>query len=276
MVTASPSPRSADPPRFRKCTPSPRARRRLNSAYGFSFLYADRLTPALVRDAVAVWPAAPGVGWPSWAFENHDAPRALSRWIDPAHRGAFARVKALLLLSLRGNVFLYQGEELGLTQVDIGFADLQDPEAIANWPLTLSRDGARTPMPWRSDAPAAGFTTGRPWLPVGPDHAQLAIDRQEADPESLLNLTRRLIALRLANPALMTGTMTVSRADPALLVFVREGDGQALVCAFNLGAEPLDWSLDEAGPLRTVVAVNGATETLLPAYSGLILERVSR
>ncbi|MES2303484.1 MAG: alpha-amylase family glycosyl hydrolase, partial [Pseudomonadota bacterium] len=71
---------------------------RLNSAYGFDFLYADRLTPGLVRAALAAWPATPGIGWPSWAFENHDAPRAISRWTEPQHRGAFARMKALLLM----------------------------------------------------------------------------------------------------------------------------------------------------------------------------------
>ena len=247
---------------------------RLNSAYGFNFLYADRLTPALVRDAVAEWPAAPGVGWPSWAFENHDAPRALSRWTDPEHRDAFARMKMLLLLSLRGNTFLYQGEELGLTQVDIGFADLQDPEAIANWPLTLSRDGARTPMPWLADAPALGFTSGKPWLPVGPDHPALAIDRQDQDKTSLLNLTRRLVGLRIGSPALTTGTMTVTRADEALLVFVRESESQSMTCAFNLGAEPIAWSPDDSRRYRIVEAVNGAAPGALPAYSGLILERI--
>jgi len=170
---------------------------RLNSAYGFNFLYADALTPALVRDALAQWPDTPGTGWPSWAFENHDAPRAISRWAAPAHRAAFGRLKLMLLVSLRGNIFLYNGEELGLTQVAIPFEALRDPEAISNWPLTLSRDGARTPMPWRGTAnDHAGFSAATPWLPIGEDHLALAVDRQNADPESLLNLTRRLLAFR--------------------------------------------------------------------------------
>ena len=248
---------------------------RLNSAYGFNFLYAPALTPALVRDALAQWPDAPGTGWPSWAFENHDAPRAVSRWVDADHRAAFARMKMLLLLSLRGNAFLFQGEELGLTQVEIGFEHLQDPEAIANWPLTLSRDGARTPMPWVGDAPVAGFTTGRPWLPLGPDHAALAVDRQNADPDSLLNLTRRLIALRQANPALAAGNMEIVRAEAALLVFTREGEGQAMTCAFNLGADPIAWAPKDAHRFRVAAAVNDATLTALPPYSGIILERIA-
>ena len=243
---------------------------RLNSAYGFNFLYAERLTPALVQGAVAGWPCAPGVGWPSWAFENHDAPRAISRWVASEQRDAFARMKMLLLLTLRGNAFLYYGEELGLTQVEIGFEHLQDPEAIANWPLTLSRDGARTPMPWRSDAAQLGFTTGRPWLPLGPDHGALAVDRQSADAESLLNLTRRLIAFRHAHPALMEGDIAILHADAQLLVFRREVEGQALLCAFNMGDTPaaLPIALQKGSVLQ---AVNGATVEQLPPFGGIVL-----
>ncbi|WP_404334831.1 alpha-amylase family glycosyl hydrolase [Sphingomonas sp. MMS12-HWE2-04] len=241
---------------------------RLNSAYGFNFLYAETLTPELVEDAVSNWPAEQGLGWPSWAFENHDAPRALSRWIGADHRDAFARMKMLLLLSLRGNAILFQGEELGLTQVEIGFADLQDPEAIANWPLTLSRDGVRTPLPWAAEAPQLGFTTGKPWLPVGPDHAALAVDRQQADPESLLNLTRRLIALRHAQPALAAGSMSVTHAEGDLLIFERAGDGRTLRCAFNLGAGTLRLPWGEGTVLQSV---NGATLAELPPFGAVIL-----
>ncbi|MDE2620036.1 MAG: alpha-glucosidase, partial [Sphingomonadales bacterium] len=83
-------------------------RTRLNSAYGFDFLYAEQLTPVLVAGALDAWPADGRTGWPSWAFENHDAPRALSRWCAPQHRAPFARLKALLLVALRGNVILFQ------------------------------------------------------------------------------------------------------------------------------------------------------------------------
>ena len=83
---------------------------------------------------------------------------------------------ALLLASLRGNIIVYQGEELGLTQVEIPYEQIQDPEALANWPLTLSRDGARTPMPWQAHAPHGGFTTGRPWLPMSTGNIARAIE----------------------------------------------------------------------------------------------------
>lgn len=205
---------------------------RLNSAYGFDFLYADALTPELVADVMNDWPE--DAGWPTWAFENHDAPRAISRWIDEAHRDPFARLKMLLLCGLRGSIIIYQGEELGLPQVDVPFDQLRDPEAIANWPQTLSRDGARTPMPWRRDAPNLGFSSGTPWLPLGEAHRALAIDRQNSDPGSLLAFTRKCLALRNSRSALHHGSIKLIEAGSQRLVFDRENGQETLRCTFNL------------------------------------------
>ncbi|MFD1787121.1 alpha-glucosidase [Sphingomonas floccifaciens] len=227
----------ADSERERKAFTAPG---RLDSSYGFDFLYASALTPRVVAEAVEAWPDTPGIGWPSWAFENHDAPRAVSRWAGDRDAHAFAAMKLLLLACLRGTIILYYGEELGLTQVDVPFERLQDPEAIANWPLTLSRDGARTPMPWRGDAPGFGFSTADPWLPTGPDHGALAVDRQESDDASLLNLTRRLLKLRHASDALMLGDMTILTASDDVLVFERRAPGEVLRCAFNFGTQSVD------------------------------------
>ena len=247
---------------------------RLNTAYGFDFLYATALTPEVVDDALSAWPNTPGVGWPSWAFENHDAPRAISRWKPPAeHAHAFAACKMALLMCLRGNVFLYYGEELGLTQVDVAFDDLQDPEAVANWPLTLSRDGARTPMPWLADAPSCGFTTVRPWLPLGHDHAGLAVDRQEGNADTLLHLTRRMVAMRKAHPALVRGGWRTVRADATLLAFERMTDGQALLCVFNLGVEAVTWRPEHADDWRPIETLNGAANWQFPGFGALIAER---
>jgi alpha-glucosidase len=244
----------------------------LNSAYGFNFLYADALTPALVREALEQWPDTKDTGWPSWAFENHDAPRAISRWTRPDHAQDFARMKMLLLTALRGNIILYQGEELGLTQVDIPFDLLQDQEAIANWPLTLSRDGVRTPMPWQKDAPHHAFTVGTPWLPFGHDHGVLAVDQQDGDPSSLLSLTRRLIAFRNTNDALLCGALSIKHANGNLLVFDRIARGETLTCVFNMGSTPMAY-LDAAQDWSLIEHVNNASLTALPPHSGFIAQR---
>lgn len=252
-----------------------RGQTRLNSAYGFNFLYSDALTPALVHDALARWPDDGETGWPSWAFENHDAPRAISRWVAPQYAAAFARLKMLLLMCLRGNVFLYNGEELGLTQVAIGYDDLKDPEAIANWPLTLGRDGARTPIPWDALAPGLGFSTGRPWLPMGPDHAALAVSVQEHDPRSLLALTRRLVAMRQASDALLVGDISSVATGHHLLAFERSMPGERLLCVFNLNAEPIDWSPPAGTTWRVIESVNGGSLARLGGFAGYVAEAIS-
>ena len=244
----------------------------LNSAYGFNFLYADKLTPALVADTIERWPDEPGLGWPSWAFENHDAPRAVSRWCAPDDRPAFGRLKAMLLVALRGNAILYQGEELGIAQVDIPYERLQDPEAIANWPLTLSRDGARTPLPWAADAAQAGFSDAEPWLPVGDENIARAVDAQESDAASLLNHTRAMLALRKAHPALRHGRLDILVADDQRLLFRRQADGQSLLCLFNLSGEPAAWPEEIALTNNLLSAVNGAAPGLLPPFGALMIE----
>jgi alpha-glucosidase len=243
-------------------------RARLNSAYGFNYLYADALTARLMAETTSLWPGGEGEGWPSWAFSNHDAPRVVSRWLAGRDPTAFARQAMLLLVALRGNIFLYQGEELGLPQADVPFDRLRDPEAIANWPETQGRDGARTPMPWRADAPHAGISAAEPWLPVDPRHLALAVDRQEGDPGSMLAWTRRLIALRKAQPALRTGALSRVAAPEPLFAFTRgEGEGN-LLCAFNLGDEAVEWSLP-----RGWRVVERTGEAFAP-LSGLIAERI--
>jgi alpha-glucosidase len=246
---------------------------RLNSAYGFDFLYAGALTPELIAQSQSHWPEAQGVGWPSWAFENHDAPRAISRWSYGEHRDAFLRLKIALFASLRGNIILYQGEELGLDQVEIAHHQVRDPEALRNWPMTLSRDGARTPMPWQAEAPNAGFSEAQPWLPIGPNHPAMAVDRQNADTGSLLNTTRRMIAIRKASAALSNGRFDVLTAEDALLVFERTADAAAgserMLCAFNISEKAQSWTPPAGVSWQIVETVNGGTLSMLPPFAAV-------
>lgn len=247
---------------------------RLHSAYGFLYLYADRLTPDLVQEAAALWPATDEIGWPSWTFSNHDAPRAVSRWCVDAHRKIYADMALLLLVSMRGSIFIYQGEELGLPQASVPFERLQDPEAIANWPQTLGRDGARTPMPWRADARHAGFSTSEPWLPVDPAHAALAVDVQDDAPDSTLQHARYILRLRDRYASLRTGAMRVTEAgETGLLIFERGGERDAMLCVFNLSDKNLDWSLPTGWRVVERVNMPERGECGLPAYAGLLAIR---
>ena len=237
---------------------------RLDSAYGFDFLYANALTPALVERALSAWDGPAQDGWPSWAFENHDAPRALSRWCEAQDRDAFARMKAMLFFALRGNLILYQGEELGLLQQEVPFEQLQDPEAIANWPLTLSRDGVRTPLPWQTQQEHGGFTQGTPWLPVGEDNLARSVDRQEADPASLLNFTRRLLGIRQASPALRHGACKVLACTESLLALSRHHGEETVLCVFNFSALEQAWPAQLDGLGTVLASVNVANDAEAP------------
>jgi len=249
---------------------------RLSSAYSFDFLYAPDLTPARVMAALAGW--HDGGGWPSWAFDNHDAPRSLSRWCDAgasaAAREAFARMEIALLAALRGNIFVFQGQELGLEQDEIPFHLLQDPEAIANWPLTLGRDGVRTPMPW-ADEPLGGFTPkglgGVPWLPLSARNTARAVAVQEAEPASLLGWTRHVLALRRGSAILRRGSFEDCQVAGDLLRFQRRHGDETITCAFNLG----DGRIVPKQPLpgAVMLAANGASADRLPPYGALFLRQ---
>ncbi|AUX70576.1 alpha-glucosidase [Porphyrobacter sp. HT-58-2] len=234
--------------------------KRLDSAYNFDFLYAPRLTAPLVRASLAQWSGEEGEGWPSWAFSNHDAPRAVTRWTLDGNMARAARLNLLLLLALRGNPIIYQGEELGLPQGEVAFEDLQDPEAIANWPHTLGRDGARTPMPWQQGAPQAGFSSAnRTWLKLDPAHTSFAVDRQAADPASTLAYARNLLTARRKHPALVQGGITLLDSPEHILAFLRHDDDERVLCVFNLGDVPASWNAPaELGTLHLI-----ATESMV-------------
>ncbi len=216
--------------------------KRLDSAYNFDFLYAEDLTAPLVRRTLSQWEGTPGEGWPSWAFSNHDAPRAITRWTNGDDAEQIARLNMLLLCSLRGNPIIYQGEELGLPQGHVAFEDLLDPEAIANWPHTLGRDGARTPIPWTANAPHAGFSNSNAtWLKLDPAHADFAVAEQANDPQSMVTYTRRLLAQRAALPALIVGDSQVLETPKGIVAFLRKHPSGDVLCAFNLSEEAVDW-----------------------------------
>ena len=239
---------------------------RLDSAYNFDFLYADALTADLIRESLSQWPAEDGEGWPSWAFSNHDAPRAVTRWRGSCPRDRYAKLLLLTLASFRGNLFLYQGEELGLPQGRVPFERLQDPEAISNWPETLGRDGARTPMPWAKGNDFAGFSETEPWLPVDDAHPGLSVAAQQNDPDSVLAFTREMMRVRQASRTLREGSLAFPTTGELLHV-ERAFVGERVTAYLNLTDRPLDMPGDIAD-IRLQVG-EWEARTLAP-YSGVI------
>ena len=200
---------------------------RLHTAYSFSFLEGP-LDAHYMRDTLAQWESRGMKAWPSWAFSNHDRPRVVSRWAPEDLTPAKAKLFITLLGSLRDSAFLYQGEELGLPEAEIPFERIVDPEGIAFWPAHKGRDGCRTPIPWRADAPHGGFSTVEPWLPMGVPHLSRAVDLQERETDSVLQFTRRWLHWRKQQPALIRGSLTLLETAPPVLAFLREHEAQRL------------------------------------------------
>ena len=246
---------------------------RLNTAYGFEFLGTQELTAGNVTEILEGWPGTHGEGWPSWAFSNHDAPRVASRWCAQLEHDHRAKLIALLQFSLRGNIFLYQGEELGLTQAHVPYESLKDPEAFTNWPHTLGRDGARTPMPWTRNEPGLGFSVAEPWLPIDKAHEALAAEDQIDDPDSILEHFRALIRLRKRSPAIRRGDLSFQNAPDGLLAFTRTLNGEQIQCVFNLTGQDVAWAPDRDREFRIVAGVGvdpGNVPGSLGSHSGYI------
>jgi alpha-glucosidase len=233
-----------------------------------------------IEEALAEIGAAGGGGWMCWAFSNHDVERVASRWSASSSgvpTAATASLLMSLLLSLRGSICLYQGEELGLTEAELAPDELRDPFGIAYYPEFRGRDGSRTPMPWAQDAPHAGFTAGAaaPWLPVPRQHHALSVDAQEDDPDSMLHLCRHLVAWRKAHPALRLGTLHRWDLPAPLIGFERVHGEERLLIVFNLGDRPARFALD-GEPGAQALELPGAVSfiedgiAVLPPWGALV------
>lgn len=235
---------------------------KLHMCYTFDLLGRD-FDAAHLRRCVDDFERTVSDGWVCWSFSNHDVPRHVSRFARPGEdTDAVARFSLMLLCCLRGSVCLYQGEELGLTEADIAFEDLRDPYGIRFWPGFKGRDGCRTPMVWEPEKTNAGFSDGKPWLPVPPEHVARAVAAQEDVAGSVLEFYRTALAWRATHPILRDGDIELLPASANVFAFTRSLGGEALLCAFNFdraeagyplpgGLRPdRDLGAPGAGPLR--------------------------
>ncbi len=212
---------------------------RVHMCYAFDFLAPEKISAAKVRSVLEDFGKAASDGWSCWAFSNHDVMRHASRWgAGEADRLAYLKVISALLMSLRGSVCIYQGEELGLGEADLAFEDLQDPYGIRFWPEFKGRDGCRTPMVWDAKAKNGGFSTAKPWLPVPTEHLAQAVSAQQGDENSLLEHYRRFLAFRRSHPAFAKGDIEFLAGEGDVVAFTRREGNEQIVCAFNLGSRP--------------------------------------
>ena len=171
--------------------------------------------------------ALPPGAWPNWVLGNHDTARIASRIGESQ-----ARIAAMLLLTLRGTPTIYYGEEIGMKDVPIAPELIQDPAEKNEPGLGLGRDPERTPMPWDGSL-RAGFTSGKPWLPLGPDHASVNVATLNASSGSILSLYRQLIELRRNSSALIQGAIDAVEVEGNILKYERCQGNERLAIALN-------------------------------------------
>jgi alpha-glucosidase len=212
--------------------------RGLHLPFNFNLMW-QRWSPGPILAYIKEYEAAlPTSGWPSWVLGNHDQKRVASR-VGPAQ----ARVAMLILLTLRGTPTLYYGDELGLENVPIPRGQEQDPFGLAH--PEQGRDPVRTPMPWSAEA-GAGFTTGKPWLPLGDDYAERSVELLRDDQASMLNLTRALLALRRSSAALSLGSWHAVDVEGDVLAYAREAEDDRYLILANLEGAAKTAKLREA------------------------------
>ncbi|HEX5838876.1 MAG TPA: alpha-glucosidase [Anaerolineales bacterium] len=244
----------------------------LHLVFNFPLMRTERITPAHIRanqkERLARLDSLPYRGWPCNTLGNHDTSRIHTRYGDKQHDAELARLHAALVLTLRGTPFLYNGEEIGMTDLiitdpaklrdtmatwyyDSAINDLKvDPEEAARRAGEMSRDKNRTPMQW-SHQPNAGFSPSEveTWLPVNPDYAHgINIRDQEHNPNSLLNYYRRILQVRKQNPAVIAGEyQPVHETAAEYVAFLRKSEEQSILVILNFSdrAQDLDFSSEK-------------------------------
>ncbi len=217
--------------------------------------------------------ALPAGAWPNWVLSNHDQSR-----IDTRIGRAQSRVAAMLLLTLRGTPTIYYGEEIGLEDTPISAGEVQDPAEKRQPGIGQGRDPERTPMPW-DGSPQGGFTTGTPWLPLGPDHAEVNVASQADDAHSMLALYRALLRLRHGRPILVGAPLAAVATEGTILRYERRGADEVITVLLNLGAEARHVALG-AGTLLLSTHLDRAGEAvdrsvLVRPDEGLIVSHAS-
>jgi len=204
---------------------------RAHMCYAFEFLSQEPLSAERISQQFERFEKVAADGWACWAFSNHDVTRHATRWSLSEDA---QRCYAALLMCLRGSACIYQGEELGLTEADIDFEDLQDPYGKNFWPIFKGRDGCRTPMPWQHDSNYAGFSAVKPWLPIPTEHQERSVNVQRIDDSSVLQAYQRFLAWRKTEAVLIDGKIEFIDTPEPIIAYRRYADDSELHIYINL------------------------------------------
>jgi alpha-glucosidase len=235
----------------------------------FLFANVNRISAPEFRRQVGLVESSGG--WPVYLFSNHDIERAYNRYGGLHPSDEIGKLLAALMLTLRGTPILYYGEEIGMVNRDpVSREEVRDPIGVRGWPSEKGRDGERTPMQWSSGA-NAGFSGGKPWLPIGANYQTHNVAEEEKDANSVLNFYRAIIRLRHRDPALLDGSyVALNEQDPNVMAYLRQYGNRAVLVALNMSAQAQTVSFDVSkqgysakAKLRGLLTSNAAKEQKL-------------
>jgi alpha-glucosidase len=216
--------------------------------FNFQLLQAPWTADAIARLVEEYEAVLPKGAWPNWVLGNHDRPRIATR-VGPEQ----ANVAAVLLLTLRGTPTLYYGDEIGMADVPIPPDRIKDPWALREPGIGVGRDPVRTPMQW-DRSPYAGFSTREPWLPLADNWAEQNVERLDLQTFSILNLYRRLLALRRSHEALRLGRYQTLTCNDDVFGFARTLGQERLIVLLNFSQEGRSVSLEGSAPATVLLS----------------------
>jgi alpha-glucosidase len=215
--------------------------------------------------------------WPTKVMSNHDLPRAASRYAK-GENDTQTKIAMALLLTLRGTPFMYYGEEIGMRDIHLRRDEILDPPGKKYWPIYKGRDGCRSPMQW-DDSIYAGFSAAKPWLPVHPNYRLRNVVAQRADPDSLFNFTKKLLALRKKYPALRSGDFIPLGTPRGVLAYLRMYEKQSVLIAMNFKGQNVRILIPEGNwdillsPLTNCSPCSKGSLELAPNDISIIIKR---
>lgn len=271
----------------------------LDMVFGFEHMETDQISnkwfktkfkPRKLKKVLAKWQKE--IYWNANYFENHDQPRSVSRFCKGASNPALAaKMLAALLINLKGTPFIYEGQEIGMTNGDFkNLSEIQDVEShnvdklaqklhfckSLRWKLIrqTSRDNARTPMQW-SGGENAGFTSGKAWLKINANHKEINVESQCGDPHSVLNFYKRLIAFRKDRDALVGGEFELIKTGAKVIAYKRVLKNETYEIYCNFSSKPVKYA---SNGLEVALSnyIDLPTDGRLRAYEAIIARRTDK
>ena len=240
--------------------------------------FKTKFKPKKLMDCLTKWQS--GLSWNTCYFENHDQPRSVTRFTEGGeYRAVGAKMLLGLLFSLRGTTYIYQGQEIGMTNGAFNSLDeIMDIESHNvdkmakslgifqpfRWRLInkTSRDNARTPMQWNAEA-GAGFTSGKPWLKIHPNHTEVNVEADSANADGVSSFFKKMNALKKSSDVLKEGGFKELYAKKTVYAFEREYNGEKLICVCNFSTKNAKLPEGIAGE-RVMSNYEGESVTLRP------------